>query len=771
MLAKDNWDYSHKFNTYIGSNTESIVPKKSDLVDSDWLEGSLFSIMTEENYGVDELKALYRAKVEFQDMSTVPGAHIAINPPWGWNPNADPHYPGKSLFNSDSVIENVSPYIGLGRYYSDAIQSHLAPRMLTISAGVPDFKNIFAFYMGAVDSMKAMISASGRSSALYSAARTATSAYGLWALIRVFPMITMAYVLVTTTLNVIYGMGSPNYYSLKPTMDLYLNSAGQILNTLAVNRGILELIDVDKGAVKGSDDTRLMSPVKVHRADIEELNRLMPGIVDDNGFINIYAIVGGYQRRRLREIATLSKYINRAIQGSSANYHEDYTSLIHNLNEDIAPEDYAQSGIGTRDKAISDLAEISNTITEYYNGMELDKAADKVESEYDFKIPDAVKEFLAYQIKPVYHDPTTHKGDFLELKRKVRELKSRKYEYNVGKTDKDPTDPNLVDATETEKINRSIEDGLKDIYAQFKAGINDGVEAVNFIVDYEGSTTDSFSNSVKDIPISAMVNGMSSTIRDARFSASGGNMLGDGINTVIHAAADVVSGAIDGLTIGLSGLMRALTGSAYINFDKMIGDSTADVGTHQFKIRLGSPVSNPLALMTEVDVVLSLIMAAMLPHRVGRASSSTPYLISAFLPGQVNITKGVMTSLSINRGVGATQYTNEGQPTDLEIRFSIVDLEPGPSVAIPSGSITDAFELALDDHAPINKYLQTIAGMGYTDTRHVKNKAILRANKLYGTFANYTNPAAIGTMLSYTTAGRMLAAVVPDNSPLTNPFN
>jgi len=288
-----------------------------------------------------------------------------------------------------------------------------------------------------------------------------------------------------------------------------------------------------------------------------------------------------------------------------------------------------------------------------------------------------------------------------------------------------------------------------------------GGKTVMLAVEHVGSMTDTFTNSTKDIPTQEKLNGLGGAARDIRFSLSGGNVLGSAIQDITNAAKDVAMGTLDSMTFGLSNVIGALMGGGFISMPKMWADSSVSLATHTYKITVAPPYGNAITKTVDMDFVLAVILAGMLPQSVGQSSYTSPLLCKAFLRGRQRIDFGMITNCSITRGINNVPYDKDGRTLGLEISFTITDFSEMMTAPTPDG-IFGAFGIGLDENNPLNKYLNTIAGRDYHSTAYISKKGFLRATKAYMGLQAVQSPAYLGMKAGDSVFGRMIETVVPD---------
>ena len=207
------------------------------------------------------------------------------------------------------------------------------------------------------------------------------------------------------------------------------------------------------------------------------------------------------------------------------------------------------------------------------------------------------------------------------------------------------------------------------------AEARDGADFATFRVDYSGPASESFSSQTRASDLEGTLNGMSSGMRNARFSFADGNV-GDGLVTglfegAVRAVADIGTGLMDSVSIG--GL-AALAGRALVDLPKHWDGSTADLPRMQYNMELRTPYGNKLSQFMHLYIPLSMILAGALPISTGMQSYTSPFLCQAFCEGRAQTRLGLIDSVSITRGVGNMGFNKDKEPLGIDISFSVVDL-------------------------------------------------------------------------------------------------
>ena len=668
---------------------EVSVPSKETFIrDIDWLR--IGNSPSTEAYDEDALKYQYRSSVFSELMDTSIGGHYTINPQYSWGPTSDMHYRGRmgdsKVFHPGEEAVNI----GLGRYYSEAINSNSKVRTLIIEAGIPEFKPFFSYIVGAVDVTLASIVSSGRTTFWYNLGRAA----GRTVTFIAFPVFTAFWMVADYALTKIVGYDDPRYYHFRPVMPQFFGKMNTILNTLAADAGILTGVNT-LSKVFGAKDappTEVGRTVEINSQDKEFLAAQLPHLFknDDkigvSGLIDVAGIVGSFQLMIKKNL----EQEQLAFESGNPDY---FTGIIDK-----------RTSPGT------------NAFMDSLRGLESFKDKDPfaVPSE---KLPDS----------------KTSKGlDPSDLKY----IKPNKDTYKKARLPHDNTS------------------WLKSFAQYYKSTVDTGLSVLPIQVDYIGASTDTFQNTIKDIPLAGILNGSSKRIREARFSISDGNVFGDAIQSIVQAGADVVKGLLDAGTFGLTSVTSALNGNGMLDFPKMWDDSSTQLATHSFKLRLNSPYNNKISNLLDIYLPLSALLSMMLPNQIGRSAYGSPYILKGFMQGVFNSDMCMMTSLTITRGAGNLGFNSSHAPTDLEVTFTLTDLSPVISSPTPNG-IMGMYELSLDDYSGFNRYSKILTGQSYEYSKFISKKAMLRLSKQSANLDSMFSPEYWGRVVGDSVLGRV----------------
>ena len=263
---------------------DNITSSDERLIDDEWLVTTLSANI--KDYNLEDISHLYRTGVVYETMDTSVGGHLCLNPPYGFTPGADSYDPGKIKGRVIDTPEGTDFNIGMGRKYFDYIQSNSANRTLSLSFGIPEFKNIIGFLMGGVDYAKMVIVNEGRSPSYYYGGKF----IGVASAFIANPIFTASYYILTTTWKIVFGLSDPRYYHMKPSMHTYFMSLNNLMQLASAERGFTRL------DISGATTALSSNKMKIDEYEKGLMAKQMPSIFNEQGVIDVLSIVSRYQR-------------------------------------------------------------------------------------------------------------------------------------------------------------------------------------------------------------------------------------------------------------------------------------------------------------------------------------------------------------------------------------------------------------------------------------------------------------------------------------------
>ena len=327
---------------------------------------------------------------------------------------------------------------------------------------------------------------------------------------------------------------------------------------------------------------------------------------------------------------------------------------------------------------------------------------------------------------------------------------SARLKFVLGKRVEVKDDPKNSDAATVDyKVDPAKEDDTSwwDTYAETVAAAwDDGSMFAAFRVENTGQVQESFSSSVVESELSSKLNGISSQVRDMRFSVMDGNImggLGDMVSGIVGAGVDLAMGAASGVTGGLSNVVAGLAGSGFIDIPKHWQSSNVQLPRPSYRMKLVTPYHNPISEMMNIWIPYYMLLAGTLPLSTGKASYTAPFLCQVFDRGRCQVRLGMIESVSTTRGITNVPFTKDGRCLGLEVSFNIVDLSSIMHMPVGTGPL-DSINATLDEDNILADYIAVLAGQDLNSQIYAMPKAKLKAAALVVGASALTSPSRWG---------------------------
>ena len=654
-----------------GNDPEAIKKDDVQIIDKDWIS-SRFMVPSKDLEEIDRNNRFWSsANNKFTDTSL--GGNIGINSRPQFTRYADIRVPGRRMSRRPVSVNHRTGNIGMGRYYSEAIDDN--SQTVFMEFGIPRFNSLFDFFSKSVDYVDSVVANTGRSPVGYRLGQLVGGVVALAA----FPLITLSIWFAKTAIGLMTGHGAFNYYYLEPTMHTYWGTVNTIVTQMATEMGILipQLMD------DGTSADKIGTPVTFDSKDMETLKELLPGVIGDNNYIDVFAIA-----TRAQTLANRQMLKDKELFDSGASFKDDYVGYV---KEKFSLEEANSAGASTMDSINSAIS------------------------------------FRKYLDKVVVGD-----GPYGES---IEDGKT-----NTGSTDTNTTATAPLDREAAKKAARFVKDSagqypntkddtkLKQFAAALDSGVREGGAYAIFKVDYTGSVSESFSNTTGEIGTKGMLKSLASKSRDVKFSMSGGNIAGQAMADAAGYMKDFVMGGLDSVTFGASNVLQTLLGGGYIDIPKKWEDSTASFPEISYSMQLTSPYGNTISQLQNIYIPLAMLLAGTLPLATGRASYTSPFICSIFNKGIQNIKLGMITSLSITRGTSNLPFSNRWKALAVDVSFTVTDFSSVLAAPV-NNSIFGIFSSPLEDDTGLANYIATLGSRDLLTSKYAVPKAKLRASR------------------------------------------
>lgn len=683
------------------ADKKEIIYDDVQILDEEWLSARFMTPSTELKEVYSQNRFWSSSQWKFTDTSL--GGNLGLNPKPQWIGYCDIKAGNRHVTNELSV-NDTSGNNGMGRYYSEAIDDNA--QLIFMTFGVPKFNSLFNFFTRAIDYEDQYIANTGRLPIGYKIGKTA----GNLVMLAAFPGITLTIWGVKLLSKLIIGNKTFDYYYMEPTMHTYWGVVNNLVTNMAVEMGVL----APQLMPDGSEANKIGVPVRIDQSDLNEMAEMFPGLINPNtNYIDVFAIA-----TRAQTIANAQLLKEREYYELGEESEFDFLGYVKNRNSVKESRSPGAGFIPGLNKALS----FNKTYDDFLNNVRdlyvHEDESDRIEMERyeELKANGGTEEEIQFKKEAdgSYNIDLSHKSDYLDRF--------------------------------TKAIDASVKEG----------GLHLGL-----YVDYVGSVSESFSNSVGEISTGDTVKSAAGAARNLKFDLAGGNVAG-GIDQMISAAKNVLAGALDSVTYGLSSVISTITGGGYIDLPKKWESSSMDLPTISYSTTLISPYGNTISQLQNIYIPLAAILAGTLPLAAGKSSHTSPFLCSLFNKGMQTIDLGMITSLSITRGTSNLGFNKQKRPLAIEVTFTVTDFSTLITAPV-SSSMFDVFNVAISDDTPLGRYIATLGSRDLLTHKYTLPKIKLKASRALMKANQYISPASFGLRVGNSLSG-ILGGVVADHS-------
>lgn len=678
------------------------------VIDKDWINSRFMTPGKE----LEQLDALNRffTSTSWKTTSTALGRSMAINSRPQFTRYADMKgydrgilATGISMWNP--VTKNYSTRIGMGRYYSEAIDDNA--EQIYMEFGVARFNNLITFMTRAVDYVDSYIANYGHVPKGYYVGYAVASWVRFWA----FPLVSTIIFAGKVIFNAVFG-GRLQYYYMEPAMHSYYSAVNQIVNQMAIELGIVH----SSFMASGEEAHKIGVPMQLDIEDMSELRLLLPNIFSDStNYIDVFKIIAGPQTYAFQQfIKEFEAYKNT--NGDSA---KDMIGYLVKGGSKIE-----QGAVGT---GILDSANAYLSFEQFLNKIARGNSWFSKDNEDIEKLQAEIEKSSSEELSNNSNNKTTvAKKD--------------------GDTVKDADGNSLVNTNYSQNQDGSIdstnaEETWLDQFAQtFDSYVRDGMAFAIFNVDYTGSMSDSVSNSVSDISTGSGIKEMAKGARHMKFNLAGGNLAGDLMGDVVGAVKNVAMGALDAVTFGLSNVLNTIMGGGYVSLPKAWEDSEVSLATTSYSMDLVSPYGNPISQLQNIYIPLAMIMAGSFPLKAGESSYTSPFLCKLYNKGKQDIQLGMITSVTIERGTGNLAFTRNKRPLAFKVSFTVTDLAPTVTAPIQQSIFQELFNFNIHDENTFGHYIGTLCSRDLYSSKYFKPKFVRKLSRMSMAFSQAISP-------------------------------
>lgn len=296
------------------------------LLDKDWIRRSFLVNADDYDEALLEMRTMSTAKLKY--VTSGFGGNLVANP-----------LPQSSIFTDPPPIKNELNqqsygYDSLGVFHSEAFDDNM--HVIHLRFGVPAFNSLWRFLNGMYDYSAGKYARTGRGTGIvYNVARFGLGIVGsllLW------PIQGLA--LMDKVGRFFANKPSSRFYYLKPTMPMYWDTVQTIVNHLAVNRGIIFYnTPFTNSSVTATDDYHVTAQERA------ALHAQFPEIIDEDGSIDVWALMNRAQRQWRKHLDTLIDAGKKRPDSIATSLRMKYNALLggqSNPDKGVRFKDYFQ---------------------------------------------------------------------------------------------------------------------------------------------------------------------------------------------------------------------------------------------------------------------------------------------------------------------------------------------------------------------------------------------------------------------------------------------
>lgn len=483
------------------------------------------------------------------------------------------------------------------------------------------------------------------------------------------------------------------FYYMKPAMPVFISRWTDIFNRVAVGMGIVngpgpENVDLsDEGTGAGINYKNGMSS-----AEFEVMSRMLPDVMRKDGGIDLYALMTRGQRLANNHYKKL-KQIEESVLGQGK---DAYTKAVMNyMNGGFQPDPPAR----------------------YYN------------------LPDYMEGF--------YKTGTIGQG-----------VGATDPEAIIGAGESSGSASAAVNdkAASRQMANQAVEVARvwddASMLQYFEGELTDGGAFLSLAVDYEGTASESFSNSFRKSDLEEALNSFSSKGRSMWFNLSGGNVADNAVMNGIEGFMGGVKSFVEGTlsSVGLGGLSQ-MGGQARVDMPEFWDACSAEMPSSNYSVTLSTPYGNKLSILKDLYLVTTALIAAACPISTGRNAYTSPMLCSLYSQSRSIIPLGMIESLNIERGGSGIGWSEDGLPTQIKISFSVKNLSTVMHMPIgENAGLSKLMTLSmLDEETTYTDYMAVLSGLSLADRYYSSNRIKLAWRNQIAAFESWLSPAAFAS--------------------------
>ena len=273
------------------------------------------------------------------------------------------------------------------------------------------------------------------------------------------------------------------------------------------------------------------------------------------------------------------------------------------------------------------------------------------------------------------------------------------------------------EGNETTVINRSNIAAFEDLANKNKT-INETKDnqltSVAFMVE-PVAFTESISNNTSPSIIESTIDGLDQGVGSEIAFITGSHIdsgvlgqltsfLGNTVADAASAIAKVVQPVTGGFTTNLfNGALNSLKGQKMIYPD--IYRSSQSTMDYEFDVTLTTPYGDSYNYYMNILVPLLHLIALAAPRMVSANSTTSPFLVQAYIPGMCTCQLGIISGMTITKNPSGNHVSVDGFPLTVKVHFTIKELYNAMAISPANDPVSFLFNETLND------YLVNLAGL------------------------------------------------------------
>ncbi len=252
------------------------------------------------------------------------GGNVCINPLPQFTRYADIREPGLRANAVNTTLQMQQGELGMGNYYSEAIDDNM--QLVHMRFGVPSYNSLFQFFTGFYNSSASTLARTGRfdDTIVNSILKAGTAVISL--AILPLAIVPIAIGLIGHAARFFMKWPASKFYYLKPSMPAYWMAVSNMMNQIAVNKG------VSYTAPQYQQETVIGATKKFNDRETSVLRKLFPDGFRKDGTIDVYAIANRSKRLQMRQDYALRQELTKP---GNDGWYGRVKSVMNNQNGGI----------------------------------------------------------------------------------------------------------------------------------------------------------------------------------------------------------------------------------------------------------------------------------------------------------------------------------------------------------------------------------------------------------------------------------------------------